>query len=572
MFTQLKVQKQDQNELKLLLRMGVQKGSLSYLEVNDLLPETMLLAEDIDNVMILLEENGVEITQGKKAEDSEEDLDPEHAEISQVDDPSVTTDESGDIVQLNVDSKNTDPVKLYLKSICVAPLLTREGEIALAQKIENTEIATVMTAFQTKMGMLSVENLIEQLTLGMKKPRELVRGLLDGCSENEEWECLKKTTSSLERIRFLLKNNRIKDLKQIEIRLRDLQLTRKAIDLLSLKTKESWNIGKQAESMLSRVYQYVGVDSSEFEAIKVASQNPALFSMACSNYNLSPKTLLELIHQEGSAKASLTLIEAESGFSWPEFTKIYYNLLLSENQSNAARKKLTESNLRLVVSIAKRYLNRGLQFLDLIQEGNVGLMKAVEKFEYRRGYKFSTYATWWIRQAITRAVYDQARTIRIPIHLIETMNKITSAKRLLTLQLGRDPTPDEMAFKLEMPIKKLVKILGISKDTLSLETPVGDDSSCLGDFIEDTKTASPMDVITGLNLSEQTRKALATLTPREERVLRLRFGIGERSAQTLEEVGDGFLVTRERIRQIEAKALKKLRHPSRITLLNSFKG
>ena len=572
MFTQLKVQKQDQNELKLLLRMGVQKGSLSYLEVNDLLPETMLLAEDIDNVMILLEENGVEITQGKKAEDSEEDLDPEHAEISQVDDPSVTTDESGDIVQLNVDSKNTDPVKLYLKSICVAPLLTREGEIALAQKIENTEIATVMTAFQTKMGMLSVENLIEQLTLGMKKPRELVRGLMDGCSENEEWECLKKTTSSLERIRFLLKNNRIKDLKQIEIRLRDLQLTRKAIDLLSLKTKESWNIGKQAESMLSRVYQYVGVDSSEFEAIKVASQNPALFSMACSNYNLSPKTLLELIHQEGSAKASLTLIEAESGFSWPEFTKIYYNLLLSENQSNAARKKLTESNLRLVVSIAKRYLNRGLQFLDLIQEGNVGLMKAVEKFEYRRGYKFSTYATWWIRQAITRAVYDQARTIRIPIHLIETMNKITSAKRLLTLQLGRDPTPDEMAFKLEMPIKKLVKILGISKDTLSLETPVGDDSSCLGDFIEDTKTASPMDVITGLNLSEQTRKALATLTPREERVLRLRFGIGERSAQTLEEVGDGFLVTRERIRQIEAKALKKLRHPSRITLLNSFKG
>jgi len=278
-----------------------------------------------------------------------------------------------------------------------------------------------------------------------------------------------------------------------------------------------------------------------------------------------------LIVQEEEAVKKLDRLEGESGVTVDELKRINESLMIGERSADIAKSELVEANLRLVVSIAKKYTNRGLQFLDLIQEGNIGLMKAVDKFEYRRGYKFSTYATWWIRQAITRAIADQARTIRIPVHMIETINKLVRTSRMLMQQLGREPQPEEIAVKMEMPVDKVRKVLKIAKEPISLETPIGEEEdSSLGDFIEDKNIINPSEAVISLNLSEQTRKVLATLTPREEKVLRMRFGIGEKSDHTLEEVGQDFFVTRERIRQIEAKALRKLRHPSRAKLLKAF--
>jgi RNA polymerase primary sigma factor len=280
---------------------------------------------------------------------------------------------------------------------------------------------------------------------------------------------------------------------------------------------------------------------------------------------------MQLVTQEEEAVKKLDRLESESGVTVDELKRINESLLIGERSADVAKSELVEANLRLVVSIAKKYTNRGLQFLDLIQEGNIGLMKAVDKFEYRRGYKFSTYATWWIRQAITRAIADQARTIRIPVHMIETINKLVRTSSMLMQQLGREPQPEEIAVKMEMPVDKVRKVLKIAKEPISLETPIGEEEdSSLGDFIEDKNIINPSEAVISLNLSEQTRKVLATLTPREEKVLRMRFGIGEKSDHTLEEVGQDFFVTRERIRQIEAKALRKLRHPSRAKLLKAF--
>jgi RNA polymerase primary sigma factor len=342
--------------------------------------------------------------------------------------------------------------------------------------------------------------------------------------------------------------------------------------VLSAQIKDYSTRGRDLGEERGKIYQYVGVkDADEFAKVAEDSKDLPNLPALLKKYDLPETKLAQLISQEDEVIKKLLRLESESGVTVDEMKRINESLMIGERRADQAKSELVEANLRLVVSIAKKYTNRGLQFLDLIQEGNIGLMKAVDKFEYRRGYKFSTYATWWIRQAITRAIADQARTIRIPVHMIETINKLVRTSRMLMQQLGREPQPEEIAVKMEMPVDKVRKVLKIAKEPISLETPIGEEEdSSLGDFIEDKNIINPAEAVISLNLSEQTRKVLSTLTPREEKVLRMRFGIGEKSDHTLEEVGQDFFVTRERIRQIEAKALRKLRHPSRAKLLKAF--
>ncbi len=361
--------------------------------------------------------------------------------------------------------------------------------------------------------------------------------------------------------------------KQVEAAFQDIAFNRKTINQLSAKIKAYWIRGKEHLDDRKKIYDFLGIKefSQMLEVSQEFKQGPEFYPRLCKEYDVSQQKLAQLIQNEEELNGKIGQLEGEAGIPVEELHRIYNTLTVGERKADQAKSELVEANLRLVVSIAKKYTNRGLQFLDLIQEGNIGLMKAVDKFEYRRGYKFSTYATWWIRQAITRAIADQARTIRIPVHMIETINKLIRTSRLLVQQLGREPTPEEIAVKMELPVDKVRKVLKIAKEPISLETPIGEEEdSYLGDFIEDKKIINPADAVMNINLSEQTRRVLATLTPREEKVLRMRFGIGEKSDHTLEEVGQDFFVTRERIRQIEAKALRKLRHPSRAKLLKAF--
>jgi RNA polymerase primary sigma factor len=589
-------------DIKKLLDLGVQRGFLSYIEVHELLPPEMVASEEVDEVMVLLAENEIEITDGRRraedGEEKEEDSLLEDLSGEPQAEEELQSDESGDLVSTAEYAKGTDPVKLYLKKMGSVSLLTREGEVEIAKRIEEGELEILRALLASRLGTMAIVELGERLETAKTKVKDVIRGVEDEVSPEDEKEYLDKVIRAVSKVKSLLAFQEKMDSKLVgpearktpakekesiraEIKKRERQVenafesiafNRKTINVLSAQIKDYWNRGRELNEERSKIYQYLGVkDGEEFASVAEIVKDAAKIPEICKKYDLPEAKLQQLISQEEEAIRKLVRLEGESGVTVDELKRINESLMIGERRADTAKSELVEANLRLVVSIAKKYTNRGLQFLDLIQEGNIGLMKAVDKFEYRRGYKFSTYATWWIRQAITRAIADQARTIRIPVHMIETINKLVRTSRMLMQQLGREPQPEEIAVKMEMPVDKVRKVLKIAKEPISLETPIGEEEdSSLGDFIEDKNIINPSEAVISLNLSEQTRKVLSTLTPREEKVLRMRFGIGEKSDHTLEEVGQDFFVTRERIRQIEAKALRKLRHPSRAKLLKAF--